>query len=237
MNRRGQGFIVGAALFALAVLHNGLGQYAEALAVCETSLEYDDLVASSCVLVEAVEAATRCADSAAAGTALTRRPCRGQRNQYCPGPGGALTGAGQRRSGGRRAVSRSHLEAIAHLQHSPAVVYLARTHLVYGEWLRRQSRRVDARAQLRAALDMFTAMGADGFTERTRRELEATGETVRKRTGAAAVELTNQESHITQLARQGHTNSEIAARLFISPRTVEWHMGKIFVKLGVTSRK
>jgi DNA-binding CsgD family transcriptional regulator len=90
---------------------------------------------------------------------------------------------------------------------------------------------------LRTALDAFTTMGADGFAGRTRRELEATGETVRKRGATVPVGLTTQESHITQLALQGHTNSEIAAALFISPRTVEWHMGKVFAKLGVTSRK
>jgi DNA-binding CsgD family transcriptional regulator len=128
-------------------------------------------------------------------------------------------------------------QAIDHLQDSSAAVYLARTELIYGEWLRRRGRRVDARLQLRSALATLTAMGADGFAERARRELNATGETVRKRGASVAVELTTQESHIAELARQGHTNAEIAARLFISPRTVEWHMGKIFAKFGVTSRK
>jgi DNA-binding NarL/FixJ family response regulator len=118
-----------------------------------------------------------------------------------------------------------------------ARVDLARAHLVYGEWLRRERRRVDARDQLRAAYEMLTAMGADGFAERARRELLATGETVRKRTVETATDLTAQEWRIAERAREGRTNTEIGAEFFLSPRTVEWHLRKVFAKLGITSRR
>ncbi len=114
---------------------------------------------------------------------------------------------------------------------------LARARLSYGEWLRREGRRVDAREQLRAAHEAFAAMGAAGFAERARHELLATGERVRRRTDAARDELTPQEEHIARLALKGRTNPEIGAELFISPRTVEWHLRKVFAKLGVSSRK
>jgi DNA-binding CsgD family transcriptional regulator len=114
---------------------------------------------------------------------------------------------------------------------------LARSHLLYGEWLRRENRRVDARSQLRTAHEMFTTMGAERFAERARRELRATGEKVRKRRDDTRDELTPQEEHIARLACAGHTNSEIGAQLFLSPRTVEWHLRKVFTKLGISSRR
>jgi DNA-binding CsgD family transcriptional regulator len=114
---------------------------------------------------------------------------------------------------------------------------LARAHLLYGEWLRRQGRRVDARLQLRIAYDAFTAMGADAFADRARHELLATGETVRKRTVTTSTQLTAQEAHVARLAARGLTNSEIGAALYISARTVEWHLGTIFSKLGVSTRR
>jgi len=130
-----------------------------------------------------------------------------------------------------------YAESIACLARTPLRPELARTHLVYGEWLRREGRRVDARRQLGTAYEMFTAMGAEAFAERARRELLATGEKVRRRDVDTQHVLTPQEEHIARLARDGRTNPEIAAELFISARTVEWHLRKVFGKLGVTSRK
>jgi DNA-binding NarL/FixJ family response regulator len=115
-------------------------------------------------------------------------------------------------------------------------VELARTHLLYGEWLRRENRRVDAREQLRTAHEMFSAFGVEAFAERARRELLATGETARKRTAETRDELTAQEGQIARLARDGLSNPEIGARLYISPRTVEYHLHKVFRKLGISSR-
>jgi DNA-binding CsgD family transcriptional regulator len=128
-------------------------------------------------------------------------------------------------------------EAIERLGRTRIAVHLARAHLVYGEWLRRENRRVDAREQLRAAHEMFSRMGAEAFAERARRELLATGETVRKRTVETLDELTAQEAQIARLAAQGQSNPEIAAELFISPRTVEYHLRKVFAKLDIASRK
>ena len=116
-------------------------------------------------------------------------------------------------------------------------VALARARLLYGEWLRRENRRVDGRDQLRTAHEMFADIGMDAFAERARRELLATGETVRKRTVDTRDQLTAQEAQIARLAVDGHTNPEIGAQLFISPRTVEWHLRKVFTKLGISSRK
>jgi DNA-binding CsgD family transcriptional regulator len=135
------------------------------------------------------------------------------------------------------AADRLYLEAIERLGRTPMRTELARAHLLYGEWLRRENRRTDARGQLRSAYQMLTAMGMEGFAERARRELLATGETVRKRTVETLTDLTAQEAQIAKLARDRHTNQEIADQLFISPRTVEWHLGNVFTKLGITSRK
>src|SRR5690606_32079251 len=132
-------------------------------------------------------------------------------------------------------VEASYRAAIEHLEATPLRTELARSQLVYGEWLRRQGRRTDAREQLRRAHEMFSDIGADGFAERARRELAATGETVRRRTPDSDLDLTQQEAQIARLAAKGHTNPQIATQLFISPRTVEWHLGKIFGKLGITS--
>jgi DNA-binding CsgD family transcriptional regulator len=128
-------------------------------------------------------------------------------------------------------------EALARLGRTRRRPDLARAHLLYGEWLRREGRRADAREQLRAAHDQFTSIGTEAFAERARRELIATGERVRKRSVETCDQLTPQEGQIARLARDGHTNPEIASQLFLSARTVEWHLGKVFGKLGVSSRR
>jgi DNA-binding CsgD family transcriptional regulator len=134
-------------------------------------------------------------------------------------------------------AERCYLESIDRLGRTRLRVELARAHLLYGEWLRRQRRRIDARAQLRIAHDMLDAMGIEAFAERARRELQATGETARKRIIAAGDEqLTAQEAQIARMARDGLSNPEIGVRLFISPRTVQYHLRKVFTKLGIESR-
>jgi DNA-binding CsgD family transcriptional regulator len=128
-------------------------------------------------------------------------------------------------------------ESIACLGRTRLRMDLARGHLLYGEWLRREGRRMDAREQLRTSYDLFDAIGAEGFAERARHELLATGETVRKRRDDTRGDLTPQEEHIARLALDGRTNPEIGAELFISPRTVEWHLKHVYTKLGISSRK
>jgi ATP/maltotriose-dependent transcriptional regulator MalT len=127
-------------------------------------------------------------------------------------------------------------EAVERLERTRMRMELARAHLLYGEWLRRENRRVEAREQLRIAYEMFCAFGAEAFAERSRRELLATGEKVRKRSDETRGQLTPQEEQIARLAADGQTNQEIGGELFLSPRTVEWHLHKVFTKLGVGSR-
>jgi DNA-binding NarL/FixJ family response regulator len=128
-------------------------------------------------------------------------------------------------------------EAINRLGGTRVRAELARAHLLYGEWLRRENRRIDARAQLRAAYDQFASMRMEAFAERARNELQATGEKVRKRSQETRDDLTPQENQIAHLARDGLSNPEIGSRLFLSPRTVEWHLHHVFTKLGITSRR
>jgi DNA-binding CsgD family transcriptional regulator len=135
------------------------------------------------------------------------------------------------------AAEEAYREAIELLDRTRMAAHAARARLTYGEWLRRENRRVDARRQLRLAFDALAAMGAQAFAERARRELLATGEKVRKRQEDPGTELTPQEEEIAQLAREGRTNSEIGAQLFIGARTVEWHLRKVFAKLDISSRR
>jgi DNA-binding CsgD family transcriptional regulator len=136
-----------------------------------------------------------------------------------------------------QAAEGLYREAIDRLGRTQLRPELARAHLLYGEWLRRENRRTDARAQLRAAYGILDAIGMEAFAERARRELLATGETIRKRTVPYPSALTAQEAYIARLAREGRTNPEIGAQLFISVRTVEWHLRKVFTKLGIGSRR
>ena len=223
------------ALYAEAVLHSGLGNYRAAFDAAASGARFDDIGMCGYLLTELIEAAARCNEHDAAAEALERLLERTDASGTPTALGVAARSTALMSHGS--VADAAYREAITHLQDSPAVVYLARTHLIYGEWLRREKRRADARAQLRIAHDMFTRMGAEGFARRARRELTAAGETVHTHTTVVTADLTTQESHIARLARDGYTNVEIAGQLFISPRTVEWHLRKIFAKLGVASRR
>jgi DNA-binding CsgD family transcriptional regulator len=232
---RGEGVGVNMALWARAVLCNGLGRYQEALAAArEAAADPRELGPPKWALAELVEAAVRSGDVAAAAAAAADLAAL----TAASGTDWALgVGAGRRallHQG--RPAEELYREAVDRLAGTRVQVELARTRLLYGEWLRREGRRVDARVQLRTAYEGFTAMGVEAFAERAWHELRATGETVRKRTVENPAALTAQEAHIARLAAQGLTNPQIGAALFLSPRTVEWHLRKIFAKLGVSSR-
>ncbi len=236
VTRRGEGIGITVTEWANAVLYNGLGRYDEALAAAERGSEYpDELGVAVWSLVELIEAATRIGQPERATGALRRLT----ESTSAAGTDWALGIEARSRallSGGEFA-DRLYREAIQRLGRTRVGAELARAHLLYGEWLRRQNRRLGARDQLRLGYEMLTAMGCHGFAERARRELLATGETARKRTVETAAELTAQEAEIARLAGDGHTNPEIGAELFLSPRTVEWHLRKVFAKLGISSRK
>jgi DNA-binding CsgD family transcriptional regulator len=229
---RGEGSGIGIWWWLTALRHNGCGRYGEAYAAARTACEREDVIAYGWALVELIEAGIRSGRPDDVVAALERLTERTQAS----GTEWAL-GIEARCRGLLSGDESLYAESVERLARSRAVVELARSRLLYGEWLRRESRRVDAREQLRAAHEMFSSMGAEGFAERARRELAATGETVRKRTAETLDELTTQESQVARLAADGHTNPEIGAQLFISPRTVEYHLRKVFTKLGISSRK
>jgi DNA-binding CsgD family transcriptional regulator len=221
--------------YSAALLYNGLGRYDEALAAAERVCEYDDVGVLGWELAELIEAAVRSGQPARASEPLRRlsETTRASGTDWALGMEArsrALLSEGE-------TAEHCYREAIERLGRTRMRPALARAHLLYGEWLRRENRRKDARAELRTAHDRFTAMGIEAFAERARHELLATGETVRKRTVEAASELTAQEAHIARLAVDGGTNVEIGAQLFLSTRTVEWHLSKVYTKLGVGSRR
>jgi DNA-binding CsgD family transcriptional regulator len=232
---RGEGCAISAADYAVAILYNGLGQYELACDAAEKAILADDMVTASWALPELIEAASRCGRRQVAADAVERLSERA----VASGTDWAKGTAARARAliEDSEAAEKYHRQAIELLGHSRMRAQLARALLCYGEWLRRQNRRVDARHQLRQAYDALAKMGADGFAERAGRELLATGEKVRKRRDDTRNELTPQEEHIARLARDGRTNPEIGAALFISSRTVEWHLRKVFTKLGISSRK
>jgi DNA-binding CsgD family transcriptional regulator len=219
-----------------ALLYNGLGRYQRALKAAERACEYpQELGFSTVVLPELIEAASRSGRSDLAIAALHRltRTTRATGTDWALGieaRSAALVSEGE-------AAEDLYREAIERLHRTNVRMELARARLLYGEWLRRENRRVAARQELRAAHEMFVEMGADVFADRARRELLATGETVRKRTVETRFELTAQEEQIARLAGDGRTNPEIGTELFISPRTVEWHLRKVYPKLGISSRR
>jgi DNA-binding CsgD family transcriptional regulator len=233
---RGEGSEITVVLFSVAILHNGLAQYDQAFVACTSALEYEDVGMYGHLLNEMVEAAARSGRTNVAQSAAAQLIDRAQATGTATALGysaraKALTTTGP-------AAEHEYRTAITELEKSPLKVMTARTHLIFGEWLRRENRRSEARKELRIAHEMFRQMGAGGFAERTRRELQAAGEPIQKeRVDKSAATLTTQESYIARLAGDGYTNSEIASHLFISPRTVEWHLSKIFAKLGVSSRR
>jgi DNA-binding CsgD family transcriptional regulator len=230
----GEGRAIGSSDHLSAVLYNGLGRYHDALARAGRALAHEDLGIFGFSLVELVEAGVRGGAPETALAALRRL----EERTTASGTDWAL-GVLARSSAlltNGRAADLLYREAIERLGRTRIAVDLARAHLVYGEWLRRENRRRDACEQLRTAHEMLSGFGAEAFAERARRELTAAGESVRHRAVDARRVLTAQEAQIARRAADGKTNSEIGAELFISPRTVEWHMHKVFTKLDVDSR-
>ena len=233
----GQGIAVSWVRWATAVLCNGLGRYADAAAAAELASQVPEYLVTGLALPDLVEAAARTGNTRLAAGAVDRLAETTQ-------PGGTDWGLGvEARSRALvsegRAAEDLYREAIDRLRRTRLRPELARAHLLYGEWLRRENRRADARGQLRTAHELLSDIGMEAFAERARQELQATGETARKRTAqpaAASQELTAQEAQVAQLARDGLSNPEIGTRLFISSHTVQYHLGKVFAKLGITSR-
>jgi DNA-binding CsgD family transcriptional regulator len=235
-SRRGEGMALTVGEWAKALLFNGLCRYEKAMEAAEAAADRpEDLCFSNWSLGELVEAAVRSGQPERAKNAMNRLT-------------ELTTASGTDWALGTQAAARALLcagaeceaayqEAIERLGRTRIRGALARAHLTYGEWLRRENRRVDARQHLRTAHDILSRIGAGAFAERARRELEATGETARKREPQKQIDLTIQESQIARLARDGLTNPEIGAMLFLSTHTVEWHLRKVFAKLAISSRK
>jgi DNA-binding CsgD family transcriptional regulator len=233
---RGEGIGVTMAHWANALLCNGLGEHGDALTSSQEAARHpQELTVPRWALAELVESAAHTGADQAASEALERlseaaRACGTDWALGVEARSHALMTAGE-------AAERLYREAIERLARTRVRVELARAHLVYGEWLQRERRRSDAREHLHTAHEMFARIGAEAFAERARRELLATGETVHQRYVKSFDELTPQEAQIARLAAEGQTNPEIGAKLFISPRTVEFHLHKVFAKLGISSRK
>jgi len=232
----GQGLGVQFAEWVRAILFNGLGRYDRALAAAQRAAEEaPQLHVSPWASIELVEAAVRSEESDVAAGALERvmaatASCDTDWGRGIQARCRALLSEGE-------SSERLHREAIERLARTPLRPELARAHLLYGEWLRRENRRVDARHQLRTAHEMLATIGMEAFAERARKELQATGEKVRRRTVETRDDLTAQERQIALLAADGLSNPEIGAQLFLSPRTVEWHLRNVFTKLGIRSRR
>jgi DNA-binding CsgD family transcriptional regulator len=235
--QRGEGLAISAAEWASAALNNGLGRYDQALGAAQRASEnHFEIGFSNWALAELVEAAARSGMTETTAGAFRRLADM----TSASGTDWALGIQARSRAllSEAEEAEGSYREAIARLGRTRIRAELARAHLLYGEWLRRQRRRTDARQQLRTAHGMLDAMGMAAFAARARRELQATGDTARPRVVAAGDgELTPQEAQIARLARDGFSNPEIATRLFLSPRTVQYHLGKVFTKLDITSRR
>jgi DNA-binding CsgD family transcriptional regulator len=231
---QGDDFLVELGCWNAAILSNGLGRYELALTQARQA-SHVSILTLSWVLAELIEAAARTGDDALATDSLERLAERIHATEADWGRG--IFSRCQALVSDDETAEEHYREAIDCLARTQLRPDIARAYLLYGEWLRRQNRRIDAREQLRTAHAMFTDIGMLAFAERARRELQATGETVRKRQEETRNDLTPQEEQIAHLAREGRTNPEIGAQLFISARTVEWHLRKIFAKLGIASRR
>jgi DNA-binding CsgD family transcriptional regulator len=221
--------------YAGALLYNGLGHYEVARVAAQRACEHEEVALSALALPELVEAGARSDrfDTAAAALRHLEERTPGAATPWAWG----MQAQSRALLSDRKDAEALYLESVERLASGRIGLHLARARLLYGEWLCRVGRRVTAREQLRAAHGMFRRVGAAGFAERARRELLATGERVRGRTVETRDELTAQEGQIAHLAREGYTNPEIGVQLFISPRTVEWHLRKVFKKLGISSRR
>jgi DNA-binding CsgD family transcriptional regulator/tetratricopeptide (TPR) repeat protein len=238
----GQGVAVTWANWVASILYDGLGRYQEALAAARQASDHAHVYVSMRAWPDLIEAAVRTGDTHAAGDAFERLAgtTRARGTDY----GLGIEARSRALLTGGEAAEGHYREAIARLARTRCRPEVARTHLLYGEWLRRERRRGDARDQLRIACQMLELMGMEGFAERARRELLAAGESVAKRTiqaprvrtAGTGETLTVQEDQVARLARDGLSNPEIGARLFISPRTVQYHLSKVFTKLGISSR-
>ena len=234
---RGQGFAATYAHRAAAILYNGLSRHQEALAAAQQAIDHAHIYVSVWVLPELIEAAARTGQMRLAAGALDRLAGWTQAGGYEFGLG--IEARARALLSEAEAAEGYYREAIGRLSRTPGRPELARAHLVYGEWLRRERRRGEAREQLRTACQLLDAIGMEGFAARARRELAAAGETTRPpaaRPGAGREPLTAQEAQVARLARDGLSNPEIGARLFISARTVKYHLSKVFTKLGISSR-
>ena len=232
---RGLDMLVNFAMMARSVLFNGLGRYSEACACARHAFDRDHFGTKTLIVPELAEAASRTGDVPSVRAVLE---WLSERTSVTPTDWVAGIEARVRAflSDDDDAV-HWYRESIECFGRTEIRAQLARSHLLYGEWLRRQNRRADAREQLRTAYQTLAAMGIEGFAERARQELIATGETVRKRSVETDTTLTPQEALIARLARDGRTNPEIGAQLFLSARTVQYHLRKVFTKLGIESRR
>ncbi|MDT4893188.1 MAG: hypothetical protein QOE97_2223 [Pseudonocardiales bacterium] len=231
---RGEGRVVAFAEEMAAVLQNSLGNYQQAMAAAQQAAAHNQLGVSDRALAELVEAAARCGEYDVAHAALARLSAQ----TSLSGTDWALGIEARSRAllSESHTADRLYRTAIERLGRCSITTALARAHLLYGEWLRREGGRVEARQQLHLAQHMFTTMGARAFAERAERELLATGERIPKRSAEASNQLTSQEAQISRFALDGYSNPEIAAKLYLSPRTVEYHLRKVFMKLGIRSR-
>lgn len=233
--QRGEVSLLGVTGYVQGVLYNGLGRYDQALVAARAGIDHDGFNFTGLSLVEHVEAATRCGELTQARESLARlvELTRAADTGWARG----ISARSQALLSDGEEADRLYRTALEQLNQDRVMVEVARTHLLYGEWLRQTRRRAEARDQLRIAHRMYDGMRATAFAERARRELLATGERVRTRTTEPASSLTPQEAQIAALAASGMTNPKIGAELFLSPHTVEWHLRKVYSKLDITSRR